>query len=288
MTERGITNMGCVPKVLELFGSGIKREIRRRGKERQFQLLHSLALRLPLTWRRRFFGQIHQRLGGNFRYFVSGGARLDPELARWWEGLGFMVMQGYGMTEAAPVVTTSSFKDRDYRSVGRPLPGVGVRIGDDDEIMVRGENVTSGYWLNPELTAAAFTDGWYHTGDQGYLDPAGRLHILGRRDFMIVLPNGMNVYPEDLEQELLSDERVRDAVVLGLDQQGDVAIHAVLILTEPGPAGAIVREANRRLSAHQRIEGFTLWPDEAFPMTPTMKPKRQDILNRLAELKTGE
>ena len=95
MTQQQITNMSCVPKVLELFSDGIKREIRRRGKESQFQRIHSLAQHLPLSWRRRLFGQIHQRMGGNFQYFVSGGARLDPELARWWEGLGIKVVQGY-------------------------------------------------------------------------------------------------------------------------------------------------------------------------------------------------
>ncbi|MCH7622307.1 MAG: AMP-binding protein [Chloroflexi bacterium] len=287
MAHYRITNMGCVPRVLELFADGIKREARRQNRLTQLERAHSLACRLPISWRRLLFKKIHQRMGGCFEYFVVGGARLDVQLGRWWEGLGVKVVQGYGMTEAAPVVAAGTLKERDHSSVGRPLPGVEVKIAEDDEIWVRGENVTPGYWQNPEATNDAFTDGWYKTRDLGYFDSKGRLHIRGRKDNMFVLGNGMNVYPEDIEQVLSQDSRLTDAVVLGLSSGDDVEVHGVLLTTEPEAAADIVRTANGQLAPHQRIQRYTVWPEETFPVTPTMKPKRAEITARVLELRSG-
>ncbi len=287
MAHYRITNMGCVPRVLELFADGIKREARRQNRLSQLERAHSLACRLPFRWRSLLFKKIHQRMGGCFEYFAVAGARLDVQLGRWWEGLGVKVVQGYGMTEASPVVTTGTLKDRDYSSVGRPLPGVEVKITEDDEIWVRGENVTPGYWQNPEATNNAFTDGWYKTRDLGYFDSKGRLHIRGRKDNMFVLGNGMNVYPEDIEQVLSQDSRLSDAVVLGLPSGDDVEVHGVLLTGKPEAAADIVRTANGQLAPHQRIQRYTVWPEETFPVTPTMKPKRADITARVLQLRSG-
>ena len=284
MASNRITNMGSVPRVLELFADGIKREARRQNRLKQLERAHALACRLPFSCRRLLFRKIHQRMGGSFEYFVVGGARLDVELGRWWEGLGVKVVQGYGMTEASPVVASSSPKKRDHGSVGRPLPGVEVKIAEDGEIWVRGENITPGYWENPAATEAAFTDGWYMTRDLGYIDRAGRLHIRGRKDNMIVLTNGMNVYPEDIELVLNDDSRLTDAVVLGLPQGEEVEVHGVLLTSEADQAADIVRLANSQLAPHQRVQRFTVWPEETFPLTPTMKPKRADITARILEM----
>ncbi len=114
-------------------------------------------------------------MGGELEYLVSGGAYLDPGLARWWEALGFKIVQGYGTTEASPVVACHTVAHRDPTSVGRPLPGVEVKIAEDGEVLVRGENITRGYWQNPRATAEAFVDGWYKTGDLGGFDRSGSL-----------------------------------------------------------------------------------------------------------------
>lgn len=286
MTRARITNMSCVPQVLQLFRDGIEREVRKQGKTRRFNLLLKVAARLPLGLRRRLFRQVHARMGGAMEYFASGGAYLDPDLARWWEALGVKVVQGYGMTEAAPVVAAHTLDDRDPGSVGRPLPGVEFKIAGDLEVLVRGANVTPGYWQNDEATAAAFEDGWYKTGDLGEFDANGRLHLRGRKKNMIVLANGMNVYPEDCERALLLEPGVKDAVVLGLQEGGDVEVHAVLVLEkDAGEPGGIVRRANQRLAPHQRVGGHTVWPDDSFPMTPTLKAKRNDIIERLPALR---
>ncbi len=277
-----ITNMTVVPQVLRLFRDGVERELRRQGRVRQFALLHALALRLPLRLRRLLFRQLHSRMGGAFQYFVSGGSYLEPELALWWEGLGIKVPQGYGMTEAAPVVAMNTVDDRDPYSVGRPVEGMDLRIATDGEILIRGPNVTPGYWQNPAATAEAFEDGWYKTGDFGSLDRAGRLHLIGRKKNLIVLANGLNVYPEDVERVLTQDPRVKDAVVLGLNQGQDVLLHAVLLTDAPDAAADIVRRANARLAPHQQLRRSSLWPEESFPLTPSLKPKRAVIVERLA------
>ena len=284
MSRYGVTNMGCVPRVLELFADGIRREARLQGKLGLLERIHSIACKLPFAWRSKLFKSIHQHLGGSFKYFVVGGARLDPLLGSWWEGLGVKVVQGYGMTEASPVVSSGTLSDRDHSSVGRPLPGVDVIIADDEEILIRGPNITAGYWRNDVATENAFRDGWYKTRDLGYFDSKGRLHIRGRKDIMFVLGNGMNVYPEDIEQILHEDSRLTDAVVLGLEFQGDMEVHGVVLTDDNELVPDIIRAANRKLASHQRIVRYTAWPDATFPMTPTMKPKRTEILSKILEM----
>jgi len=283
-----VTNLTCVPQVLALFRDGIAREVRRQGRGAEFAHAQTLARWLPMWTRRRLFRRVHQRLGGALDYIVCGGAYLDPELACWWERLGIKLPQGYGMTEASPVVTANTLRSRDPYSVGRPLAGVAVKIADDREILVRGDNVTSGYWRDPRATADAFVDGWYKTGDLGYIDRAGRLHLQGRSKNVIVLPNGMNVYPEDIEHALLADSRVKDAIVLGLQRGQEIEVHAVLLTEHPDESAEIVRLANHRLGQYQQIRRHTVWPDESFPLTSTLKAKRGPIAERLEQLRRQE
>ena len=285
MAAHHITNMSCVPQMLQLFRDGIEREIRKQGKHVQFEKLHAFAKRLPLAVRRLLFRRIIQRMGGAFEFFASGGAFLDPALAAWWEGLGIKVVQGYGMTEAAPIVAVNSLRRRDRTSMGRPVPGCEIKLAPDGEILVRGLNISPGYWRNPAATEAAFVDGWYQTGDLGYFDSRGGLHLHGRKKNMIVLANGMNVYPEDVERALLVDPRVKDAIVLGTGERHDVEVHAVVLLNkDAGDPEPIIKSANKQLAAHQQIRGYTVWPDETFPLTPTLKVKRADVAQRLAEM----
>ena len=277
--------MACVPQVLQLFMAGVEREVARKGQEHRWRLAHRVATLLPFGLRRHLFQELHQRLGGRFQFFVCGGAHLDPELASKWERVGIKVLQGYGMTEAAPVVTCDSLTDRDPHCVGRPVPGVKVKLAVDGEVMVRGPNLMSGYWDDPAATESAFEDGWYRTGDIGSMTSQGRLKLIGRKKNIIVLANGMNVYPEDVEELLKSDPRAADALVLGVRDEGqEVQIHAVLLMKEGQNAQEVVRGANRRLAPHQQVRGFTVWPEPDFPRTNTLKPKREEILGRLKSM----
>ena len=167
MKERRVVTMLVVPQVLKLFMNGIEAEVARKGKQRMWDLMQRLALRLPMHMRRLLFAQVHRKLGGSLEFFVAGGAALDPELARKWTAMGIKVLQGYGTTETAPVITTHPLADPRYDSAGLPLPGVEVKIADDGEVLVKGPTVTPGYWEAPEQTKAVFQDGWYKTGDVG-------------------------------------------------------------------------------------------------------------------------
>jgi len=287
LVSQHVTCMVLVPQALQLFLNGIERQVRQQKKERQWETLHRIAARLPFRFRHVLFRQVHKRFGGHFRFFVSGGAYLPPKLHQRWENMGFRVLQGYGATECAPVVSVTPFNEHIYDSIGKPLPGVEVRIADDGELMVKGPNVALGYWKNPEATAAAFENGWYHTGDLGYRDEKGNLYLKGRKKNLIVLANGLNVYPEDIENVLLTNPVVKDAVVFGL-MEGDEGpiVHGVLLMEDPKEAKTVIRQANKQLASHQQVRGFTIWPEDDFPRTHTLKVKRPEVLEKLQAKKS--
>jgi long-chain acyl-CoA synthetase len=285
LATQKITCIVLVPQALQLFMNGIEREVRRQKKDQQWELLHKLAPHLPFRWRRLLFGSVHKKFGGHFRLFVSGGAYLSPSLGHRWEHMGIRILQGYGATECSPVISVNPMNDHTLESVGRALPGIELRIGEDSEIMVKGPNVAQGYWQQPEATAAAFQDDWYATGDLGYLDSRNNLYIKGRKKNLIVLANGMNVYPEDIENALQTQPEVKDAVVFGLNNKNqEPTVHAVLLLDDEKQAKAIVQRTNKLLVPHQQIRGFTVWQEEDFPRTLTLKVKRQDVLDALPQL----
>lgn len=285
LATQQITCMMVVPQVLQLFLNGIESEVRRQNREQQWQMLQRIASRLPFAWRRILFRAVHKRFGGHFRFFISGGAYLLPNLAQRWENMGFRVMQGYGATECSPIVSVTPYKEHILDSVGKPLPGVAVRIAEDNEILVYGPNVAIGYWKNSEATATAFEGGWYHTGDLGYVDARNNLYLKGRKKNLIVLANGMNVYPEDIENVLCANPLVKNAVVFGLMQKGQPEVHAVLLMDDPSHAATVIQDANKRLASHQRVHGFTIWTEPDFPCTHTLKVKRSEVLNKLLAIR---
>ena len=202
MRERKVTTMLMVPQALELLMNGIEREVRRQGKERLWRVLLKVAERSPFGVRRHLFRTVHKQFGGKLDLIVSGGASLDLDLGRKWELLGVKVLQGYGTTEASPVISNHTMDERRPDSTGRPLPNVQVKISDRGEILAKGENITPGYYNAPEETAKAFENGWYKTGDLGYFDEVGFLYIQGRVKDMIVLSSGQNVFPQDIQSVL--------------------------------------------------------------------------------------
>ena len=282
MQERRVNMMLLVPQALDLFMKSIEREVANRGKQHAWELLMKLARRLPVALRRLLFRKVHARFGGHLRIVVSGGAALDQTLGEKWHLLGVSVLQGYGATEASPVISCHSLTEARFDSVGPPVPGVEVRLSDAGEIQVRGRNITQGYWRAPEQTAAAFDGEWYKTGDIGFIDDAGHLHIRGRVKEMMVLANGQNVFPEDVEAVLHRNPAVTDATVVGLAQGQDTQVHAVFLLEEPERATEIVAAANRELAEHQQIRGHTVWPEADFPRTHTLKVKKAVLVDALS------
>ena len=281
MRERKITILLLVPQGLELLMNGIEREITRQGKKALWERLLKIAERTPFRLRRVLFRRVHKQFGGKLDFIVSGGAALDPDLGRKWELLGVKIVQGYGATEASPVISNHAIEDRRIDSTGRPLPNVEVKISDAGEILVLGDNVTPGYWRAPEETAAAFDGDWYRTGDLGYFDDEGFLHIQGRLKDMIVLSSGQNVFPEDIQSVLTKHPNVTDATVVGLTKGSSVEVHAALILDDSDTAPDVVSWTNDQLAEQQRIRGFTVWPEEDFPRTHTLKVKKRLVIDTI-------
>ena len=263
---RRVTVLVCVPKVLELLREHVERTGKGQGKG-----LGKV--------------RVHRMFGWKFWAIVVGGAPLAPDLEQFWRDLGFLVIQGYGLTETAPIVTLNHpLKKGKKGSVGTPISGVEVRIADDGEILVRGENVTTGYFNTPQTDA--FKDGWFHTGDIGELDAEGRLTIKGRKKEMIVRADGMNVFPEDVERVLNAQSGVIESAVVAIpDHTGGEQPFAVLRLEPLADANDILRAANRALEPHQRVFSAVRY-DFPFPRTESTQKLRRGELQKYA-LGTG-
>ncbi len=292
------TTLVLVPQVIDLFWAAIEKEVAARGRLGLFDRMRRVARRLPYPARRRLFAQVHRQLGGSLNLIVSAAAFLPPSLQQAWEDIGVVVMQGYGATECG-VASATSQRGHGLGTVGRTIPPVRVKLAEDGEVLVAGPTLFGGYWRDPATTAASFTtDGWYKTGDIGRHDKRGNLILMGRKKDIIVLPNGLNVYPEDVENALRT-AGLRDAVVV---ETLPGRIEAVVlapgdpILPQPGePADltrapriddpfkarstieAAVRAANSTLAVHQRVVAWRLWPDADFPRTHTFKVQRDRV-----------
>ena len=226
-------------------------------------------------WRYR---AVHRAFGWKFWSFVVGAAPLDPALEEAWGRLGYAVIQGYGLTETAPIVSLNHPFSTSKGSVGKAIAGVEVRIAPDGEILVRGDNVTTGYFNRDAATAEAFEGGWFHTGDIGEVDAQGRLFIKGRKKEMIVTPEGLNVFPEDVERVVAGLAGVRDVAVVGARTGSEERVHAVVVLDPGIDPQAIVRQANLGLLDHQKIRGISVWPSGELPRTEgTRKLRRREL-----------
>ncbi|MGE3843226.1 MAG: AMP-binding protein [Vicinamibacterales bacterium] len=266
--ERRVSVIVCVPKMLDVLREFVSRtaaSVDVAGTSRRWW---------QRWWRHR---DVHALFGWKFWSFVVGAAPLEPSLEEFWSRLGYLVVQGDGLTETAPIVTLNHPFSARKGSVGKPIPGVEIRLAPDGEILVRGENVTRGYY-GMAATSEAFEDGWLHTGDVGALDDEGRVYIRGRKKEMIVTADGRNIFPEDVERALLQQQGVRDAAVVGHRAQGEERVHAVLVLEAGVQPDEVVHRANVDLADHQRIRGVSLWPAGDLPRTDgTRKLKRREI-----------
>jgi long-chain acyl-CoA synthetase len=272
--SRHISVLVCVPKILDVlrdYITGLQPETSRPAPQSE------------KFWRRWWrYRKTHDLFGWKFWSFIAGGAALDPALEEFWGNLGFAVIQGYGLTETAPIVTLNHPFHARRGTVGKPIAGVQIRIAEDGEVLVRGGNVTSGYYNNPEATREAFEDGWFHTGDIGELDPTGSLIIKGRKKEMIVLADGRNVFPEDVERALLRAPGVKDAAVIGLPAEGGERVHAVLLLEPSADPEIALASANATLEDHQKVRGYTRWTGTELPRTEgTRKLKRRELRKRM-------
>jgi len=275
----------AVPRMLDAIRAEIKRELEARGRLPWFQRACEAANGqkfLRRVWR---FRHIHRRFGWKFWAFISGGAALAPDTEDFLKRLGYAVVQGYGMTETASLISLNHPFRATQGTIGKVLPGREFKLAEDGEILVRGENVSAGYWEAGEFRPSD-ESGWLRTGDLGELDAEGNLRFRGRKKNVIVTPAGMNVYPEDLEQALRIQGGVRDCVVIPIERNGNSEACAVLLL-ENSAANAgerVIEAANLELAEFQQMRHWLVWPELDLPRTPTGKPKLSEIGSRAAQL----
>lgn len=289
LKEYRITKMVAVPEFLKIMMAKVEAGAEEGGKKKMFNALMKISLKLKNKTIQRFlFRSVHKKFGGRLRTVASGGAALDPELERKWNALGLDLLQGYGLTETSPVISTNTYDSRRMESVGKVLPGVEVKIAPDKEILVKGPNVFQGYFKNEQKTKEAFTASWFRTDDIGELDKDNFLFIRGRKKYMIKGPGAQNVYPEDIEFELNKNAGIKDSCVVGLEKpSGMVEIHAVFLPGEAKfsflekAASKAVEETNKKLASYQRVSGWSVWPEEDFPRSATRKVKKEEVLKWL-------
>ena len=289
---RKVNVVVTVPRLLDSLREHVERREESRG------LLADLRRRVESTegahplkrlWTAR---RIHRYFGWRLWAFVTGGATLGAETETFWRRLGYAVVQGYGMTETASLVTVNHPFKTGRGSIGKTLRGQEVKLDETGEILVRGANVSPGYWRGPNGLDAArepVTDGgWLRTGDLGSVDASGNIYFRGRKKDVIVTAAGLNVYPEDIEAALDRQPEIRLSAVVGVEGPRGPEPVALLIMHDAGadPSAAIER-ANQTLARHQHVRRWHVWPEADFPRTPTQKVRKRDILERLAPKRNG-
>ena len=308
LKERGVTIFACVPQFFYLIHQRVTSEVAKRGvvSRRLFRVLvdvNGRLRRVGVNLGRLFFGRVHAVVGRGMRVMVTGGSRFDPEIGRDLYGMGFNILQAYGLTETSGAATLMRQGDHHLGTVGPPLPGVEIRIApkaaaDDDagdgEILIRGPVVMREYFRRPEATASAFADGWLRTGDLGRLDDGGRLVITGRSKEIIVLSSGKNIYPEEIEAAYRKSALIKEICVLGLARPGEPSAERLYAVVVPNEE--VVRErkvanigdllrfemegASVPLPHHKRVLGYEIWR-KPLPRTSTGKIKRFEVERRV-------
>src|SRR5580765_6034020 len=235
---------------------------------------------LKRWWR---FRKIRRLFGWKFWAIISGGAALDQNTEEFWRRLGYVVVQGYGLTETSSLISLNHPFKVGRRSIGKVLPGREMKLDPETgEILVRGENVARQYWQGKGLKPVTGEEGWFRTGDLGAMDEEGNLYFKGRSKNVIVTPAGLKIYPEDLEQALGKQPQVRDVVIVGVAAGGNAEACAVLLLNNGDSGKTAISNANQSLADFQKIRSWFVWPDDDFPRTSTQKPKLE-VIRRAAE-----
>jgi len=307
-----ITYMSLVPMVLKNLERGLRAKFDEQSKPKRFVLDRMIGLNKLLTRRRphvplsrTLLPQVHKAFGGQLRAMFTGGAFMEPSTLQFFYDLGIPVGNGYGLSEACTVLTLNDFKPFRADTVGKPLPGIELRVLSPDgdgigEIAVRSRTVMSHYLDDPELTAATIVDGWLLTGDLGRFDGKGHLQLFGRKKNMIVTEGGKNIYPEDVET-VFDGLPVKEYCVFAANYVWPVKtlVREMLILVvrldaEQEFTAALRDELvarNRRLPDFKRVGGYVVW-DRDFPRTASMKIKRIELavdlgksLNRASAIK---
>lgn len=302
MKDNGVTILVGVPQLLEMIRNGIMDKFKKLPApapllmKTLLKVSSSLRKKTDVNISKAILKPVHNALGSRFRFFASGGAKLDPEVMKDLEALGFTVLEGYGLTETSPVVTFNPMSKRKPGSAGKPLPSAEIKIISpadgsvlglmkEGEIAISGPMVMKGYYKNPAATEQALRDNYFFSGDLGYIDRDGYLFITGRIKEVIVLGSGKNIYPEEVEKEYSNIPLIKEICVLGLEEKGRIeALHAIIVpdfeYAKKQQTGNIhealgwdLSRISGKLPPYMRIKGFTL-SSEPLPRTPLGKLRR--------------
>ncbi len=307
LSERRITIFACVPQFFYLIHQKVTAEVEKGGwlRKKVFRTLIAVNLRLRavgINLGPRVFARVHNVLGGHMRLLVTGGSKFDPAVGKDLYGLGFSIIQAYGLTETSGAATINEPHEAHIDTVGRILPGNELKVlapegdAEDGEIAIRGPIVMQGYYNRPDATAEVMRDGWFLTGDLGRVDAAGRLTITGRKKEIIVLASGKNIYPDEIEKHYLTSPVIKELCVMGVtrpDEPTTERLHAVVVPDADtlkqrriSNAGDLLRfemeSLGAGLPAHKRVLGYDVWLDP-LPRTTTGKLRRHEIQRRLRD-----
>lgn len=289
LKDEQVTTLAIVPAFLSLLRRRIIDESGAGAKQKVLQALFGIAKHLSVKTRRIIFKPIHNKIGPSLQYMIVGGAPLPVELETFWSTLGINVLQGYGMTETAPIATYSLHTSKKPGSVGKSLPNQKISIAEDGEILMQGPHVFNGYYKDKKATNHILKNNWLHTGDIGELDDEGFLFLRGRKKNMLLSENGLNIYPEDIESQLMNSAKLKDVVVLMSTVNNNPVLTGVFLtdLTQD-KVQKIVNSVNLKLAGHQAIQRIVIWPEEDFPRTATRKVKRLEVQKLIDDTKTKQ
>ncbi len=302
LKEYHVTFFVGVPILIEAIYKKLNEEISKKGKTTMVKVAKvftNILLKFGIDIRRKVFKEIIDELGG-LRFVISGAACLDKRVEKGFNDLGILTVQGYGLTETAPVLCAENYKYRKYGSIGFPMKNVQIRIdnkNEDDigEIVVKGPNVMLGYYEDEEATNAVLKDGWFYTGDYGYIDSKGYVYVTGRKKNLIVLKNGKKIFPEEIEEQINKIDLVEECFVYGLPKDDDVLLSVKIKydeeiaktqypnLNKEELHKAIwnkVKEKNKLLPKYKYVKNMVL-TNEEFAKTTTNKIKRFEELKKM-------
>ena len=304
--EYQITAMISVPALYENIYKRLMRSIEKKGKLQEVEMLMKLTgmlSKVGIDFRRKIFKEIHEGLGGHLRLLVNGAAALSPEVEKGFNDLGIKTVQGYGLTETSPVISAGTDYEQEIGSVGKVFPSVKLKIVDKDEngvgeIHVKGPTVMLGYYQNEGATKEVLEKGWFNTGDLGYVDRKGFLFLCGRKKSVIVLKNGKNVFPEEIETVINKIGGVKESFVYGKPEENDeidLKICAKIVYDKDlmqeiygvskqedilNVMWGKIKEINKTMPAYKYIKEITLTEEELIKTT-TMKIKRHEEMKKL-------
>ncbi|MBR5386677.1 MAG: AMP-binding protein [Clostridiales bacterium] len=311
LTEYGVTFFLGVPALIDKMYETVEKGIEKQGKTKTVERAKKLAnflLKFHIDIRRKLFKDVITQMGGQLKYIISGGAPLSPAVSKGFTDLGIEIYQGYGLTETSPVLAAENKGHIRAGSIGRPLPAVQVEFRDKDEdgmgeLCAKAPNVMLGYYNNDELTKEVIEDGWFHTGDLGYMDKDGYIFLTGRKKDMIVLKNGKKAFPEEIEILLNKIPGVMDSFVFGEPIDGDwtdlrIAVQVQYsakeieelygVNTPEGIRDSIwekIKEVNQTIPHYKRVTDLYL-TEEPFIKTTSLKIKRKEQLAKVLEKTT--